>query len=108
MKVPQHPRISPLIVEAVLASERRSAGSASAEATVAGTVFATPDQSVRVCLALMEDNGLARIAVIADGKVLGVLGIAELQKALIAHYENIFTAIEVDQRMLFLPGVYSC
>ncbi len=108
MKVPQHPRIRPLIVKAVLASQSRSAGSQSAGAATAGAVFATPEQSVHACLALMEADGLNCIAVLDDGKQLGLLSLAELQRALIAHYENIFAAIEVDQRMLFMQGVYSC
>ena len=111
MKVPQHPqhpRIRPLIVKAVLSGQCRSAASESVEATAADAVFATPDQSVQACLALMESNGLECIAVLDGGKPLGRLSLAELQKALIAHYENIFAAIEVDQRMLFLQGVYSC
>ena len=107
MKLPQHPRVRPLIVKAVLASQFARTGSEIAE-TASETVFTTPEQLVHACLALMEANGLTRIAVIDDGKVLGVLGLAELQKTLIAHYEDIFTAIEVDQKILFLPGVYSC
>jgi CBS domain-containing protein len=108
MKVPEHPRIRPLVVKAVLASARRSDGSQSAEAAVAEAAFATLDQSVHACLALMESNGLARIAVFDDGKPLGMLSVAELQRALIAHYESIFTAIELDQNILFLQGTYSC
>lgn len=108
MKLPEHPRIRPLTVKAVLTSQRERDGSASATASAAGAVFATPEQTVQACLASMEANGLARIAVVDDGKPLGALGIVELQKALIVHYESIFAAIELDQRLLFLPGVYSC
>jgi CBS domain-containing protein len=108
MRLPEHPRIRPLIVQAVLARQGARSDSASTEATVAGAVLATPDQSVHACLALMEANGLARIAVVNNSELLGVLSLVELQKALIAHYESIFTAIELDQRILFLPGVYSC
>jgi hypothetical protein len=108
MKLPEHPRIRPLIVKSVLASQRLSAVSESAETADVGAIFATPDQSVQSCLALMDANGLERIAVVGDSEPLGKLSLLELQKALIAYYENIFTAIEVDQRMLFLPGVYSC
>lgn len=131
MKLPEHPRIRPLIVKAVLASQRARAASASAEATaseagkplvgnaagggveaererVAGAVVATPDQSVRTCLALMEANRLDCIAVVDAGETLGLLRLSELQKALITHYESIFTAIELDQRILFLQGTYSC
>ena len=126
MKRPEHPRIRPLTVKTVLASQRTRTAAASAEATDGamtssatggkvldgergvGAVFTTPDQLVHACLALMEANGLDRIAVLDDGKLLGLLGIAELQQALIAHYESIFTAIELDQKILFLQGTYSC
>jgi len=108
MKLPEHPRIRPLIVKAVLASQRLGTGSVSPEAMVPVAVFATLDQSVQACLSLMEASGLDRIAVRDDGRLLGVLSLAELQKALIRHYESIFTAIELDQKILFLQGTYSC
>jgi len=115
MKFPEHPRIRPLTVKAVLAIQQARSATASVEAqdgamsaSAAEAVFTAPDQLVQACIALMDANGLERIAVIDDGKLLGRLGIAELQKALIAHYENIFTAIELDQKILHLQGTYSC
>ena len=73
-----------------------------------GVNFATPMQTAHACLALMNEKRLDCIPVLEDGKLLGLLSIDDVQKAIIAQYEGIFQAIELDQKILFLQGTYSC
>ncbi len=71
-------------------------------------VFATPSQTAQRCLELMNENRLHYIPVIQDGRLLGLLSIGDVLKEIIAQYECIFQAHELDQRILFLQGTYSC
>ncbi len=71
-------------------------------------VFATPPQTVQACLELMNAKRLQYIPVIEGGRLLALLSIGDLLEETIAHYERIFQALELDQRILFLQGTYSC
>jgi CBS domain-containing protein len=71
-------------------------------------VFTTPPQAVHECLTLMSEKQLQHIAVLDNGKLLGLLSIGDLLKAIIVQYERVFQASELDQRILFLQGTYSC
>jgi CBS domain-containing protein len=71
-------------------------------------IHATPRLEVQECLALMRTEQLDCIPVLEEGAVLGLLTLSELQGAIIAQYESIFKAAELDQRIMFLQGTYSC
>lgn len=67
-----------------------------------------PADSVRHCLALMNERQITHVAVLDQGKVVGLLSQADLLAARIAHLERIFYETEMDQKLLFLRGTYSC
>ncbi len=71
-------------------------------------VFATPSQTAQRCLEMMNENRVSYLPVIDDGRLLGLLSIGDLLHEIIVHYERIFQAHELDQRILFLQGTYSC
>jgi len=71
-------------------------------------VHATPELAAQDCLALMRAGQLDCIPVLDQGAVCGLLTLDEVLSALIAQYESIFTAAELDQRIMFLQGTYSC
>jgi len=70
--------------------------------------FATPAQGVHECLTLMHEKRLRYLPVVEGGKPLGLLTHDDLLQAVLAYYEHVFQANELDQRILFLPGTYSC
>lgn len=69
---------------------------------------ATPQQRAQECLALMTERKLRHLPVLEQGRVFGVLSLDALLYALVAHQESAFAAFELDQRILFLQGTYSC
>ena len=71
-------------------------------------VSASPLLEAQDCLVLMDAERLDFIPVLEHDKVIGLLSISELQRAIIAQYESIFKAGELDQRIMFLQGTYSC
>jgi CBS-domain-containing membrane protein len=67
-----------------------------------------PADSVRHCLALMNGRRLNHVAVLDQGHLAGLLSQAQLLAAQIRYYERVFYEIEMDQKLLFLRGTYSC
>ena len=70
--------------------------------------FATPQQTAEECLVVMTENRLHHLPVLENGRAIGLLSLVVLLHALLAHYERAFAAFELDQRILFLQGTYSC
>jgi hypothetical protein len=48
------------------------------------------------------------VAVLDRGRLIGLLSGTDLLAARIAHHERIFHETELDQKLLFLRGTYSC
>ncbi len=67
-----------------------------------------PGESVRRCLLLMKERQVAHVAVLDEGRIVGLLSEADLLAAWIAYCERIFQETEMDQKLLFLRGTYSC
>ena len=67
-----------------------------------------PADSVRQCLVLMNERQITHVAVLDQGRLLGLLSQADLLTAQIAYHERIFHETEMDQKLLFLRGTYSC
>ena len=67
-----------------------------------------PADSVRRCLALMSERKVTHLAVLDQGQLIGLLSQADLLAAQIAYHERIFHETELDQKLLFLRGTYSC
>ena len=67
-----------------------------------------PADTVWRCLALMNDLSATHVAVVDQGRLAGLLSQEDLLAARIAYYEQIFHEMEVDRKLLFLRGTYSC
>jgi CBS domain-containing protein len=67
-----------------------------------------PAESLRRCLVLMNERQVTHLAVLDQGRLVGLLSEADLLAARIAYYERIFQETEMDQKLLFLRGTYSC
>ena len=71
-------------------------------------VVATGEQTVQECIALMDEKRVRYLPVCEDGRLIGLLTLDDLLRGVIAHYELVFRELELDQRILFLRGTYSC
>jgi CBS domain-containing protein len=67
-----------------------------------------PADSVRRCLVLINERQVTHVAVLDRGRPVGLLSEADLLAARIAYHERIFHETEMDQKLLFLRGTYSC
>ena len=67
-----------------------------------------PTDSLRRCLSLIKQRQVAHLAVLDQGRLVGLLSETDLLAARIAHHERIFHETEMDQKLLFLRGTYSC
>lgn len=67
-----------------------------------------PTDGVRRCMALLKERHGTHVAVLDDGRLVGLLSQADLLAAEIAYHERIFHETEMDQKLLFLQGTYSC
>ena len=83
-----------------------------AEAMTRDVARVAPGDSVRRCLALMGEGQAAHrtafLAVLDRGRLVGLLSQADLMAELIAYHQRIFHEAELDQKLLFLRGTYSC
>ncbi|WP_319243392.1 hypothetical protein [uncultured Propionivibrio sp.] len=77
-------------------------------ATMACQVSAAPGEAVSTYLSLMQAQKAGYLAVIDAGRWMGLLSIEEMQAALLRHYESIFRELELDLKILFMQGTYSC
>ena len=71
-------------------------------------VGVAPADSVPHCLVLMNERQVTHVAVLDQGRLVGLLSQADLWAARIAYHERIFHETEMDQKLLFLRGTYSC
>lgn len=69
-------------------------------------VAAAPDDLAEDCLRRLGPR--SHLAVVDNGSLLGVLSRDDLLAELAAHGERVFTAIDLDQRIMFKRGTYSC
>jgi CBS-domain-containing membrane protein len=67
-----------------------------------------PEDSLGRCLLLMNERHVTHLAVLDQGRLIGLLSQADLLAARIAYHEQIFHETEMDQKLLFLRGTYSC
>ena len=65
-------------------------------------------QSVADCLERMDVEHWRHIPVQASGSIVALLSIEDLLRALIAHQQRIYREYQLDLRILFLRGTYSC
>lgn len=71
-------------------------------------IHVTPDETVDRCLALMAENGLHHLPVLRDGEAIALLSREDLLGETVDHHVQVFQAAELDHRIMFLRGTYSC
>ncbi|RBP14110.1 CBS domain-containing protein [Roseiarcus fermentans] len=79
-----------------------------AEAMSRTVAEAAPSDTVRRCLDLIAERGVTHAVALDRGRLVGLLSRADLLAAQVAWHERVFHEIEVDQKLLFLRGTYSC
>jgi CBS domain-containing protein len=67
-----------------------------------------PSDSVQHCLVLMNERQVTHVAVLDQGRLVGLLSQTDLLVARVAYHESIFHETEMDQKLMFLRGTYSC
>jgi len=67
-----------------------------------------PADSVKRCLALLNERRATHVAVLDQGRPVGLLSEADLLASQVAHHERVFHETEMDQKLMFLRGTYSC
>ena len=70
--------------------------------------FANPDDTVEHWLSETASHGM-RVLPVLDGKrLLGLLSRADLLAESDAHHRRVYEAMDLDQRIMFKRGTYSC
>ena len=57
-------------------------------------VFVRPEQSIEECMALMTDKRIRHLPVIEEGKLIGVVSIGDIVKAVISEKEFLIAQLE--------------
>jgi len=70
-------------------------------------VTVTPDHSIPQCMALMSARGIRHLPVVERGKVIGVLSVRDLLKAVVAHHERCIRDLEAERMTTLNPNVSS-
>jgi|GEM_PF-2209673 len=85
-----------------------TAGATPVVGVMARSAVVAPADSLRHCLGVMKEWQVTHVAVLDQDRLVGLLSETELLAARIAQYERIFHETEMDQKLLFLRGTYSC
>lgn len=91
-----------------LAGNRTAGATPVVEAMARCVAAVAPAERLRHCLSLLKERRVTHLAVLDEGRLVGLLSESDLLAALIAHHEHIFHETEMDQKLLFLRGTYSC
>jgi len=78
----------------VALTQRDSSGITVAEIMTSPVACARPDQSVEECMAMMTDKRIRHLPVVEDDKLIGVISIGDLVKAIIAEQQFIIEQLE--------------
>ena len=75
-------------------AQRDSGGVTVAEIMTSPVACARPEQSVEECMAMMTDKRIRHLPVVEDDKLIGVISIGDLVKAIIAEQKFIIEQLE--------------
>lgn len=78
----------------VILKGKSSSGTPVKEIMTADVVVTNPQETVEKCMALMTENRIRHLPVVEDGKVVGVLSIGDLVKAIIADQQHQIEQLE--------------
>lgn len=91
-----------------LLGNRTPADTPLTEALAAPPAVVAPTDGLAHCLALLRERRATHLAVVEAGRLVGLLSEGDLLAATVAWRERIAHETELDQRLLFLRGTYSC
>ena len=57
-------------------------------------VFASPDQTVEHCMGMMTDERIRHLPVLSEGRLVGIISIGDLVKAIITDQQEIIEQLE--------------
>lgn len=78
----------------VILKGRSSEGTRVAEIMTANVLFVHPDESVDDCMALMTEKRIRHLPIVENEKVIGVLSLGDLVKAVIAEQKFMIDQLE--------------
>lgn len=78
----------------IILQGRRSAETRVAEIMTAKVATATPDMTAQQCLAMMTEGYFRHLPVVEDGRVIGLVSIGDLVKAVIADQQAVIKELE--------------
>jgi CBS domain-containing protein len=78
------------------------------EVIVSSDISVSLTDSVQTCLNLMSENHLRNLPVMEAGHPVALLSLEDFLGAMVAYLERVFKENEVDHRIAFLRGTYSC
>jgi len=67
----------------------------------------TPDRTIPQCIALMHEHGIRHLPVVEGRKVIGVLSVRDLLRAVVEHHERCIRDLEVERMTMLNPNVSS-
>jgi CBS domain-containing protein len=70
-------------------------------------VTVAPDRTIPQCIALMHEHGIRHLPVVEGGKVIGVLSVRDLLRAVVEHHERCIRELEVERMTMLNPNVSS-
>jgi CBS domain-containing protein len=91
-----------------LTAARTAADTPVAEMVSQIAASVAPADSLRHCLVLASERKVTHLAIVDQGRLVGILSRADLLAARIAYHEHVFQETEMDRKLLFLRGTYSC
>lgn len=78
----------------VILKGRSSRDTPAKEIMSSPVIYTTPEEPIEMCMALMTAKHIRHLPVLEDGKVIGVISIGDLVKAIIAVQENWIRELE--------------
>jgi len=70
-------------------------------------VTVTLDHTIPQCMALMHDHRIRHLPVVDGGKVIGVVSVHDLLRAVVEHHERCIRELEVERMATLNPNVSS-
>lgn len=91
----------------VILRDRSSKDTPVRDIMTTNVVTVTPDHTIPQCMSLMHQHGFRHLPVIDGGKVVGVLSVRDLLRAVVEHHERCIRALEVERMTTLNPNVSS-
>jgi len=91
----------------VILQNRSSRDTAVREIMTTKVVTVTPDQTIPQCMSLMNTHGFRHLPVVERDRVIGVVSVRDLLKAIVGHHERCIRDLELERMTTFTPNASS-